>query len=84
MWVQFLVSLSGLRIQCCLDYGVGHGYSFDLTLGLGPSICHRFSHKKKKKVDIFKAHFSHLYNEITKKNLFPGIISRIKIDDYEN
>ena len=35
------------QIRHCHGCGVGHSCNFDLTLGLGTSICHRLGHKKK-------------------------------------
>ena len=64
LWVQFLSSLSRLRIHCCWELwhrsqmwlrsqvavalGQASGYSSNWTPSLGTSICHRCGPKKTK------------------------------------
>ena len=42
-------SAVGERISRCHSSGVGCNYSLDSTPGAGTSMCHRYSHLKKKK-----------------------------------
>ena len=45
---------NGLRILCCHSGSVGHNRGLNLIPGLGASICHRCSQKKKKNQMFFK------------------------------
>ena len=47
MQVRSVASLSGLRIWCCYSCGVGRQLQLQFNPGLGTSICHGCSPKKK-------------------------------------
>ena len=49
MGVPSLASFSGLRIQCCLGYGIGRSCSSDSVPGPGTSICRRCGPKRREK-----------------------------------
>ena len=61
--VQSPAQCSGLRIWHCGSCGIDCSCGSDSFPGLGASICHRYSQKKKKKVFI-KYFLSYSYNKL--------------------